>query len=56
MVLGTTHAFIATFGLAVTFLGIGAIATILIVYILIQVRGERRENKEFLNARGDKAD
>lgn len=55
MVLETSRAFVATFGLVVTFGGIGVIATILIVYILIQVRGERQQNKEFLNSRGDKS-
>jgi hypothetical protein len=40
-----------TFGLAITFLGIGIIVNILIVYIAIQVRGEHRQNEELLNSR-----
>ena len=40
-----------TFGLAITFLGIGVIVNILLVYIAIQVRGERRQNEELLNSR-----
>jgi hypothetical protein len=40
-----------TFGLAITFLGIGVIVNILLVYIAIQVRGEHRQNEELLNSR-----
>jgi len=34
-------------GLAVTFLGIGLIVNGLIIYILIQVRGEHHQNLEY---------
>lgn len=34
------------FGLLVTFLGIGVIANVLIVYAVVQVLGERRENEQ----------
>jgi hypothetical protein len=39
-------AFEFTFGLLVTFLGIGVIANVLIAYAVAQVFGERRQNAE----------
>jgi hypothetical protein len=47
MLLATSEAFSKTFGLLVTFIGIGLIVNIVIVYILIQVRGEHRQNEEY---------
>ena len=38
-------------GLIATFGGIGVIVNIIIVYIAVQVRGERRQNEEFIAAR-----
>ena len=35
----------------VTFLGIGLVVNIIVVYIAIQVRGEHRQNKEYLSTR-----
>ena len=35
-----------TFGLLVTFLGIGVIANVLIVYAVVQVLGERSQNQD----------
>jgi len=43
-----------TLGLLITFLGIGLIANAIIVFILAQVRGERRDNQEYLRSRADK--
>lgn len=37
--------FQATFGLLVTFLGIGVIVSGIVVYIAVQVLGERTENR-----------
>jgi hypothetical protein len=37
--------FDATFGLLVTFGGIGIVANVLIVYIVAQVLGEREDNR-----------
>ncbi|HSS26959.1 MAG TPA: hypothetical protein VLL50_03335 [Usitatibacter sp.] len=34
-------------GLAATFLGIGVIVNIIVVYIAIQIRGERQQNQEY---------
>jgi hypothetical protein len=44
--LAASTAFTFTFGLLVTFLGIGVIANVLIVYAVIQVLGERQQNEE----------
>jgi hypothetical protein len=35
-------------GLIITFGGIGVIVNVIIVFIAIQVRGERRQNKEYI--------
>lgn len=51
MPLAASEAFVKTFGLVVTFGGIGVIANILIVYIAIQIRGERRQNQEYRESR-----
>jgi hypothetical protein len=44
--LAASSAFTFTFGLLVTFLGIGVIANVLIVYAVIQVLGERQQNEQ----------
>jgi hypothetical protein len=49
MVLATSTAFQFTFGLLVTFVGIGVIANVLIVYAIVQVLGERSENQRGRN-------
>jgi predicted membrane protein len=41
-----------TIALLITFLGIGVIANVLIVYALVQVFGERRQNEEHRNGNG----
>jgi hypothetical protein len=51
MVIGASEAFIKTFGLIVTFGGIGVIVNIILVYIAVQIRGERRQNEEFIASR-----
>ena len=51
MTLGTSEAFVKTFGLICTFGGIGVIVNIIIVYIVIQVRGEHRQNREYMASR-----
>ena len=53
MVLATSTAFQFTFGLLVTFLGIGVIANVLIVYAVVQVFGERSENERHRNGSAD---
>ena len=51
MILAASEAFTKTFGLAVTFGGIGIIVTIIVVYIAVQIRGERSQNKEYAASR-----
>jgi len=46
--LASSAAFSKTFGLIVTFGGIGVIVNIIVVYIAVQIRGERRQNQEYL--------
>jgi len=53
MVLATSTAFQFTFGLLITFIGIGVIANVLIVYAIVQVLGERGENQRHLNGGSD---
>lgn len=45
--LAASTAFSFTFGLLVTFIGIGVIANVLIVYAIVQVLGERKQNEEY---------
>ena len=49
--LAVSKAFTITFGLIITFGGIGVIVNIIIAYIAVQIRGERRENREYLATR-----
>ncbi len=51
MILAASEAFAKTFGLACTFLGIGVIVTVIIVYIAVQIRGERAQNREYMASR-----
>jgi hypothetical protein len=51
MLIGTDEALTHTIGLVATFGGIGVIVNIIIVYIFIQIRGEHRQNQEYLASR-----
>ena len=51
MLLAASQAFSKTVGLIATFGGIGVVVNLIIVYIAIQVRGERRQNQEYLASR-----
>jgi hypothetical protein len=51
MLLAAGQAFTKTFGLIATFGGIGVVVNVIIIYIAIQVRGERRQNREYLGSR-----
>jgi hypothetical protein len=44
------NSFGQTLALAITFLGIGVIANVLIVYVVAQVLAERKQNQERLEA------
>jgi hypothetical protein len=46
-VLAFSKAFNETFGLIATFGGIGVVVNVLLVYIFIQVRGEREQNERY---------
>jgi hypothetical protein len=48
--IATSQAFIKDVGLIITFGGIGVVVNAIIVYIAIQIRGERQQNKEYLAA------
>ena len=47
MVLAMSEAVTQDIGLGATFLGIGVVVNVIIVYIAIQIRGERRQNQEY---------
>jgi hypothetical protein len=51
MPLAASEAFIKTFGLIVTFGGIGVLVNIILVYVAVQIRGERRQNREYVESR-----
>jgi len=51
MLLATSEAFTKTFGLGATFIGINIIVVVLVIYIAVQIHGERRQNKEYLASR-----
>ena len=55
MILAASEAFAKTFGLAATFLGIQVIVTVIIIYIVVQVRGERAQNREYIASRKARA-
>jgi len=51
MLLAASAAFSKDVGLIATFGGIGVVVNVIIVYIAIQIRGERRQNQEYLASR-----
>ena len=51
MLLASSQAVTKDIGLIATFGGIGVIVNIILVFIAIQVRGERRQNQEYLESR-----
>jgi hypothetical protein len=52
MLLAASAAFSKDVGLIITFVGIGVVVNVILVYVAIQVRGERGQNKEHLSSRG----
>ncbi len=46
----STSSFGVTLALGLTFIGIGVIANVLIVYAVVQVLNERRQNRERMDA------
>ena len=53
MVLALSEAASKTIGLLVTFGGIGVIVNVIVVVIAFQIRGERRQNREYRERRLD---
>jgi hypothetical protein len=51
VLLATDEAFVKTLGLIITFGGIGVIVNVILIYIAVQIHGERRQNKEYLESR-----
>jgi hypothetical protein len=51
LLLATSAAVTKDIGLIATFGGIGVVVNIIIVYIAVQVRGERQQNEEYLTSR-----
>lgn len=47
MILATSAAVSKDIGLIATFGGIGVIVNVILVFIAIQIRGERRQNEEY---------
>jgi hypothetical protein len=47
MILAVSEAVSKDIGLIATFGGIGVIVNVIIVFIAIQIRGERRQNQEY---------
>ncbi len=47
MLLAASAAVTKDIGLIATFGGIGVVVNVIVVYIAIQVRGERRQNEEY---------
>ncbi len=47
MVLAMSKALSTDIGLIATFVGIGVVVNVIVVYIAIQIRGERRQNQEY---------
>ena len=45
--LAVSRAFVETFGLIATFIGIGVIVNVILVYLFVQVRGEHHQNEEY---------
>jgi hypothetical protein len=52
MVVAASKAFVTTFGLIVTFGGIGVLVNLILVYIAVLIRGERRQNQEYAQQNG----
>jgi hypothetical protein len=51
MLLAASAAFSKDVGLIITFVGIGVVVNVIVVYMAIQIRGERSQNQEHLSSR-----
>lgn len=52
MLLVASAAFSTDVGLLITFLGLGVVVNVIVVYLAIQIRGERSQNQEYRSSRG----
>jgi hypothetical protein len=50
-ILATSQAVTKDIGLIAVFGGIGLLVNIILVFVAIQIRGERRDNQEYLTSR-----
>ncbi len=50
MLLAASAAFSKDVGLIITFIGIGVVVNVIVVYMAIQIRGERQQNQEHLSS------
>jgi hypothetical protein len=55
MLLAMSAAVTKDIGLIATFGGIGVIVNLIVVFIAVQVRGERQQNQEYLSQRRSSA-
>jgi hypothetical protein len=51
MLLAASAAFSKDVGLIATWVGLGVVVNVFVVYMAIQIRGERRQNQEYLSSR-----
>jgi hypothetical protein len=51
VLIATNEAAVKTIGLVATFGGIGVVVNVILIYIAVQIRGERRQNKAYLESR-----
>jgi hypothetical protein len=51
MLLAASAAFSKDVGLIATFVGIGVIVNVILVFVAVQIRGERQRNQEDLSPR-----
>jgi hypothetical protein len=50
MLIATSEAVATDIGLVATFGGIGLVVNVILIYVAIQIRGERRQNQEYLSS------
>lgn len=51
MLLAASPAFSKDVGLIVTFIGIGIVVNVILLFVAVQIRGERQQNQEHLSSR-----
>ena len=51
MLLAASEATTKTIGLTATFIGIGIVVNVILIYVAFQIVGERRQNKQYAASR-----